>query len=123
MANANEKSVIYIGGLDDTITENILISAFIPFGEIKNVDIPLDHTTGIVNIILERHKGFAFIEYEDIEDCVHAIENMNDSELCSRVIRVNFAKPQRFREGYYKPIWMEEDYNKKQIGGDQKEFQ
>jgi peptidyl-prolyl isomerase E (cyclophilin E) len=48
--NANEKSVIYIGGLDDNITEDILIAAFIPFGEIKNIDIPLDHTTGkIIN--------------------------------------------------------------------------
>ena len=105
---ANEKSVIYIGGLDDTVSENILISAFIPFGEIKNIDIPLDHTT-------ERHKGFAFIEFEEIDDCIHAIDNMNESELCGRVIRVNFARPQRFKEGFYKPIWMEEEYNKKNI--------
>ena len=46
MINANEKSVIYVGGIDDNITEDILIAAFIPFGEIKNIDIPLDHTTG-----------------------------------------------------------------------------
>lgn len=38
---------------------------------------------------------------------------MNDSELCGRVLRVNFAKPQRFKEGTQKPIWMEEDYHKK----------
>ena len=40
---------------------------------------------------------------------------MNDAELCGRVIRVNFARPQRFREGYYKPIWMEEEYNRKDL--------
>jgi hypothetical protein len=40
---------------------------------------------------------------------------MNDAELCGRVLRVNFARPQRFREGYYKPIWMEEEYNKKDV--------
>ena len=67
------------------------------------------------NFRQERHKGFGFIEYEDFEDCLHAIENMNDAELCGRVIRVNFARPQRFREGYYKPIWMEEEYNKKEL--------
>jgi peptidyl-prolyl isomerase E (cyclophilin E) len=44
--NASEKSVIYIGGIDDSITEDVLIAAFIPFGEIKNIDVPLDHTTG-----------------------------------------------------------------------------
>lgn len=40
---------------------------------------------------------------------------MNDAELCGRVLRVNFARPQRFKEGYYKPIWMEEEYNKKDM--------
>jgi len=68
---------------------------------------------------IERHKGFGFIEYEDFEDCLHAIENMNDGELCGRVLRVNFARPQRFKEGYYKPIWMEEEYNKKDLKEEQ----
>mgnify|MGYP001000600991 FL=1 len=40
---------------------------------------------------------------------------MNDAELFGRVIRVNFARPQRFKEGYYKPIWMDEEYNKKDL--------
>lgn len=70
---------------------------------------------------LERHKGFGFIEYEDFEDCLHAIENMNDAELCGRVLRVNFARPQRFKEGYYKPIWMEEEYNKKDLKEDEED--
>jgi hypothetical protein len=40
---------------------------------------------------------------------------MNDAELFGRVIRVNFARTQRFKEGYYRPIWMEEEYNKKDL--------
>jgi len=44
---------------------------------------------------------------------------MNDGELCGRVLRVNFARPQRFKEGYYKPIWMEEEYNKKDLKKDE----
>ena len=44
---------------------------------------------------------------------------MNDAELCGRVLRVNFARPQRFKEGYYKPIWMEEEYNKKDLKEDE----
>jgi peptidyl-prolyl isomerase E (cyclophilin E) len=63
-------------------------------------------------LYIERHKGYGFVEYEDYEDCLHAIENMNDAELCGKVLRVNFAKPQRFKEGYHKAIWTEEDYYK-----------
>ena len=101
-----EKLVIYVGGLDESVNEKILYAAFIPFGEIKTIEIPLDHNT-------EMHKGFGFIEYEEYEDCLHAMENMNDAELCGRVLRVNFARPQRFKEGYHRPIWMEEEFHKK----------
>jgi len=37
---------------------------------------------------------------------------MNDAELCGRVLRVTFAKPQKFKEGSHKPIWTEEEYHK-----------
>ena len=37
---------------------------------------------------------------------------MNDAELCGRVLRVSFARPQRFKEGPQKPIWMQEEYHK-----------
>ena len=48
---------------------------------------------------------------------------MNDGELCGRVLRVNFARPQRFREGYYKPIWMEEEYNKKELNDEEEKHE
>ena len=46
MADQSEKLIIYIGGLDDTVDEKILHSAFIPFGEIKSIELPLDPSTG-----------------------------------------------------------------------------
>jgi peptidyl-prolyl isomerase E (cyclophilin E) len=113
--NLSDKLIIYVGGLDDSVNDKILFSAFIPFGEIKSIDVPVDYTTRIIIIFylfLERHKGFGFVEFEDYEDCLHAIENMNDAELCGRVLRVSFARPQRFKEGTQKPIWMEEDYHR-----------
>ena len=42
----NPKNVLYVGGLEESINEAILHSAFIAFGEIKDVNIPLDNTTG-----------------------------------------------------------------------------
>ena len=42
----NPKTTLYVGGLEENVNEAILNSAFIPFGEIKDVNIPLDHATG-----------------------------------------------------------------------------
>ena len=46
MDNPNDKPVVYVGGLDDQVDEKVLHSAFIPFGEIKTIEMPLDHNTG-----------------------------------------------------------------------------
>lgn len=42
---STENLVVYVGGLDDTVNDKVLYSAFIPFGEIKSIDIPVDFTT------------------------------------------------------------------------------
>jgi hypothetical protein len=54
----NKKTTLYVGGLEENVNEAILHSAFIPFGDIKDVNIPLDNTTG-------KHRGFGFVEYEN----------------------------------------------------------
>lgn len=41
------------------------------------------------------HKGFAHVEFASPEDALEAIDNMDQSELFGRVIRVNHAKPQK----------------------------
>lgn len=57
------------GGLAEEVDEKILNSAFIPFGEIIDIQIPLDYES-------EKHRGFAFIEFETAEDAASAIDNM-----------------------------------------------
>ena len=39
--------------------------------------------------------GFAYIEFEFIDDAEEVIFNINDSELYNRVIKVDIAKPHR----------------------------
>ena len=39
------KSTIYVGGLDEQVTEEIVRAAFIPFGEIVDVQLPKDPGT------------------------------------------------------------------------------
>jgi len=46
----NPKTTLYVGGLEETVNEASLHAAFIPFGDIKDVNIPLDHASG-------KHRG------------------------------------------------------------------
>ena len=48
----------------------MLRALFIPFGEVREVYIPLDAGTGEI-------RGFGFVEFEEPEDAVEAKENMN----------------------------------------------
>lgn len=78
---SNPKTTLYVGGLEESVNEAALHAAFIPFGDIKDVNIPLDHATG-------KHRGFGFVEYEEKEDAADAIENMHNAELFGRVLKV-----------------------------------
>jgi RNA recognition motif-containing protein len=42
---------------------------------------------------IELHRGFVYVEFEDPEDTKDAIDNMDQSELFGRVIKVSAAKP------------------------------
>lgn len=107
---SNEKRTIYVGGLADEVNEKLLNDAFIPFGDIVEIQIPVDFET-------QKHRGFAFIEFETGEDAGAAIDNMNDSELCGRTVRVNLAKPQSMRSlNSNKPVWQDDDWLKRHAG-------
>lgn len=60
---------LLVGGLAEEVDEKVLHAAFIPFGDIIDVQIPLDYES-------EKHRGFAFIEFEAAEDAAAAIDNM-----------------------------------------------
>ncbi|XP_041069513.1 peptidyl-prolyl cis-trans isomerase E isoform X1 [Carcharodon carcharias] len=106
---ATTKRVLYVGGLAEEVDEKVLHAAFIPFGDIMDIQIPLDYET-------EKHRGFAFIEFENAEDAAAAIDNMNESELFGRTIRVNLAKPMRIKEGSSRAVWSDDDWLKKFAG-------
>ncbi|XP_045606148.1 peptidyl-prolyl cis-trans isomerase E-like isoform X2 [Procambarus clarkii] len=108
MASSN-KRILYVGGLADEVTDDVLRSAFIPFGDVVDIQIPLDYET-------EKHRGFAFIEFELPEDALAAIDNMNESELFGRTIRVNLAKPQKAKEGSSRAVWADDEWLNKYAG-------
>ena len=74
------------------MTESILHSAFIPFGDIKDVTTPLDIST-------QKHRGFGFVTYLEKEDASAAMDNMHNAELYGRVLTVNYAQPIRIKGG------------------------
>ncbi|XP_070366407.1 peptidyl-prolyl cis-trans isomerase E isoform X5 [Equus asinus] len=96
-------------GLAEEVDDKVLHAAFIPFGDITDIQIPLDYET-------EKHRGFAFVEFELAEDAAAAIDNMNESELFGRTIRVNLAKPMRIKEGSSRPVWSDDDWLRKFSG-------
>ncbi|XP_037069915.1 peptidyl-prolyl cis-trans isomerase E-like [Pollicipes pollicipes] len=96
-----QKRTVYVGGLADEVTEEVIHGAFIPFGDIQDIQIPLDYET-------EKHRGFAFVEFELAEDALAAVDNMHESELFGRTVRVNLARPLRIKEGSSRPVWADD---------------
>ena len=73
-ATKTKYSFLAVGGLNEDVDEKVLRAAFIPFGELSEVQLPIDYQT-------EKHRGFAFIDYELPEDAQAAIDNMVGSTL------------------------------------------
>lgn len=72
---------IYIGSIAYDIKEDMLKQAFLPFGPVKNVSMSWDPAT-------QKHKGFAFVEFEYPEAAQLAIEQMNGSNFGGRLLKV-----------------------------------
>ncbi|KAL0640507.1 hypothetical protein Q9L58_000478 [Maublancomyces gigas] len=83
------KSTVFVGGLDNAVTKEILHAAFLPFGGITEVQLPRDERS------TEPHRGFGYVEFEEPADAVAAIDNMDQCMLAGRVLNVAQAKPQK----------------------------
>ncbi|KAN0024691.1 hypothetical protein ACTFIV_009100 [Dictyostelium citrinum] len=106
----NKKNVLYVGGISDDVTVEILRAAFIPFGNINDVILPMDHKT-------QKLKGFGFIDFELPEDAADALDNMHESEIFGRVIKCSIAKPIK---NLNKAVWSSDDYHVNEDGNDNK---
>lgn len=61
--------------------EDTIRQAFLPFGPIKSINMSWDPVT-------QKHKGFAFVEYEIPEAAQLALEQMNGVMIGGRNIKV-----------------------------------
>lgn len=104
----SETRVVFVGGLDETVTEQTLVGAFSIFGDISSVEIPLDSQT-------QKGRGFALIEFVEEDDAIEAIDNMDGSELFGRTLRVKFSNKRASVQlkDPKRAIWADELYYRK----------
>ena len=80
----NQDATIYVGGLDEKVTEAILWELFVNAGPVTTVNMPKDRITGA-------HQSFGFVEFMSEEDADYAIKIMNMIKLFGKPIKVNKA--------------------------------
>ena len=72
---------IYVGSINFEVREEQLKTMFSPFGPLKSVSMSWDPMT-------QKHKGFAFIDFETPEAAQLALDQMNGNFLSGRNIKV-----------------------------------
>jgi cold-inducible RNA-binding protein len=77
---------IYVGNLDFNVSEDELRQAFAAYGQVDNVTILKDRDTG-------QPRGFGFVEMANDEEAEKAINGINGTQLGSRALNVNEARP------------------------------
>jgi cold-inducible RNA-binding protein len=83
---------LYVGNLPYSATEQSLHEAFESCGTVDSVNLIIDRDTG-------QSKGFGFVEMSSDSEAQKAIQELNDSTLDGRQIKVNEAKPKAPRRG------------------------
>ncbi|KAG0723163.1 Splicing factor 3B subunit 4 [Chionoecetes opilio] len=69
-APLGKDATIYVGGLDDKVSEGLLWELFVQAGPVVNVHMPKDRVT-------QQHQGYGFVEFMGEEDADYAIKIMN----------------------------------------------
>ncbi|KAJ3021019.1 Splicing factor 3B subunit 4 [Thoreauomyces humboldtii] len=80
----NQDATVYVGNVDDRVSEALLWELMLQAGPVVNVHLPKDRVT-------QQHQGFGFVEYMTEEDTDYAIKIMNMIKLFGKPIRVNKA--------------------------------
>lgn len=82
--------VLFVSNLNEEVTEDEVKDKFSDYGKVCEVRLNLDHRTGYV-------KGYSLVEFEEYEQAVAAIEDLNGREWLGNRLSVDFCfvKPQQ----------------------------
>jgi len=84
IAERNQDATIYVGGLDEKVSETLLWELFLEAGPVVNVHMPKDRIT-------QQHQGYGFVEFMGEDDADYSIKIMNMIKMFGKPIRVNKA--------------------------------
>ncbi|PHH93174.1 hypothetical protein CDD83_10723 [Cordyceps sp. RAO-2017] len=110
------KATVFVKGFPQSVTASHIHAAFLPFGEIVDVQLPKADARDPA----DSHRGFAYVEFEDYADAEEAIDNMDQSEFFGRILKVTHAKaPKNADEGLgsKKAVWEQEGWLAEHAGG------
>jgi len=80
----NQDATIYVGDLDQLVTESLLWELMLQAGPVVNVHMPKDKLSGV-------HSGYGFVEFHSEDDADYAMKIMNMIKLFGKPIRINKA--------------------------------
>ena len=83
---------LYVGNLPFETNEDELRELFEQHGPTVSVRVIMDRETG-------RSRGFGFVEFEDDNAAMNAIQGLNGREVEGRTLNVNEARPRQPRGG------------------------
>jgi RNA recognition motif-containing protein len=83
-------TTLYLGGLDASVDQNLVYSVVSPFGTIKSLSFPQSSFNKKLSPTTI-HSGYAIVEFENSQDAMHAVLNLNESELNGRYLKCHFA--------------------------------
>ena len=83
---------LYVGNLSFHSTQESLRQAFAAFGEVVDVHVVEDRSTG-------QSRGFGFVTMGSSNEAQAAINEMNDRDLDGRALKVNEAEERQNRGG------------------------
>ena len=80
----DKEATVYIGNLDERVTDSLVWELMLQAGRIVNVHLPKDRVS-------QSHQGYGFVEFISEEDAEYAAKTMNQIRLFGKPIRVNKA--------------------------------
>lgn len=80
----NQDATVYVGNLDEKVTEELLWELMLQGGAVVNVSMPRDKVNS-------QHQGYGFVEFRTEDDAEYIVKIMNMIQLYGKHLRVNKA--------------------------------
>jgi RNA recognition motif-containing protein len=79
-------TTLYVSNIATTVSDEMLRSLFMQFGEVVKSVI-------VKNVYTGEPRGFAFVQFKERDNCLNALKHMNDVDFAGQKLAVVLAKP------------------------------